>query len=83
MSFSGCVIGRDHHLHLVTIKEIMAGIVKTVVVHDQTTLIRKREISRRGSVAGRGLMGDSAGNGLVWSGWEGAIQCRWLPHIIL
>jgi len=70
VNFSGCIIGQgqDRGLCLASIKVIVRGIIEAVVIHDLMTLTQKMDFSRRGSVTGRGLMGDSASNGLVWSG---------------
>ena len=48
-----CAVGQDPHL------VVVISIIESVVVRDLTILTRKMD-NRQGSVAGRGLMGDSA-----------------------
>ena len=71
-----CNVGqdRDHDLHLMTAKVVVIRIGESVVVRDLslTTRTLKTHVDRQGSVAGRGLMGDSASGGLAreftWGG---------------
>jgi len=77
-----CEVGHDpdRDLHLVTAKVVVIRIRESIVVRDLDLMTQtlKMDMDLQGSVAGRGLMGDSASSGLAGKFVEGGgitVQC--------